>query len=183
MTTTKLSTKDITQIGMFAALTAIGAFISIPVGPVPITLQSFFVLLSGVVLGSRKAMYSQISYILLGLAGLPIFSNFTGGIQAIFKPSFGFLLGYIIVAYLVGKTTETKSNSVKILSISIFLGTVILYFIGIPYMYYILNIMLDKNLSFIQILNMGMLMFIPGDTIKGIIAIYIGKKLKKYKSI
>lgn len=178
MTTMKLSTKDITQIGMFTALTAIGAFISIPVGPVPITLQSFFVLLSGIFLGSRKAMYSQISYLLLGLAGLPIFANFTGGLQAIFKPSFGFLIGYVIVAYLVGKITESKSNTIKNLSISMFLGTAVLYMIGIPYMYYILNIMLDKSFSIIQILKMGMFMFIPGDTIKAIFAIYIGKKIK-----
>ena len=70
MTTMKLSTRDITQMGMFTALTAIGAFVSIPVGPVSITLQSFFVLLSGIILGSKKAMYSQIAYLLLGLTGL-----------------------------------------------------------------------------------------------------------------
>lgn len=183
MTTMKLSTKDITQIGMFTALTAIGAFISIPVGPVPITLQSFFVLLSGIILGSRKAMYSQISYLLLGLAGLPIFSNFTGGLQVIFKPSFGFLIGYVVIAYLVGKITESKSNTIRNLSISIFLGTAVLYMIGIPYMYYILNIMLDKSFNIMQILNMGMFMFIPGDTIKAVLAIYIGKKLRGYRSL
>ncbi len=179
MTTMKLSTKDITKIGMFTALTAIGAFISIPVGPVPITLQSFFVLLSGIILGSKKAMYSQIAYLLLGLAGLPIFANFIGGLQIIFKPSFGFLIGYIAVAYFVGKITETESKTTKNLSIAVLAGTFILYTIGLPYMYYILNIMLDKSLSIMQILNMGMFMFIPGDMIKAILAIYVGKKLKK----
>ncbi|WP_313343889.1 biotin transporter BioY [Sedimentibacter sp.] len=183
MTTMKLSTKDITQIGMFTALTAIGAFISIPVGPVPITLQSFFVLLSGIILGSRKAMYSQIAYLLLGLAGLPIFSNFTGGLQAVFKPSFGFLIGYIVVAYLIGKITEAKSNNTNNLILAVFIGTAVLYLIGLPYMYYILNIMLDKNLSIMQVLNMGMFMFIPGDTIKAVLTVYLGKKIKGYRGL
>ncbi|WP_313164521.1 biotin transporter BioY [Sedimentibacter sp.] len=183
MTTMKLSTKDITQIGMFTALTAIGAFVSIPVGPVPITLQSFFVLLSGIILGPRKAMYSQIAYLLLGLSGLPIFSNFTGGFQAVFKPSFGFLIGYIVIAYLIGKITESKSNNTNNLMLAVFLGTVVLYIIGIPYMYYILNIMLDKNLNIMQVLNMGMFMFIPGDTVKAALAVYVGKKIKGYKGI
>lgn len=178
MTTTKLTTRDITQIGMFTALTAIGAFISIPVGPVPITLQSFFVLLSGIILGSRKAMYSQIAYVLLGLTGLPIFAGFTGGLQAFAKPSFGFLIGYIATAYCVGKIIE-NDNTAKNLSFAVLAGTVVLYAIGLPYMYYILNIMLVKNFTLMQVLNMGMFMFIPGDTLKAIVAVIVGKKLNR----
>ena len=106
-----LSIRDITQAGIFTALTAIGAFISIPIGPVPITLQSFFVLLSGIFLGSKKALFSQITYLLLGLIGFPIFAGFSGGIQSIFKPSFGFIIGYVASAYVVGKLTETKTSS------------------------------------------------------------------------
>ncbi|HAQ40465.1 MAG TPA: BioY family transporter [Clostridiales bacterium] len=177
MTITKLTAKDITQIGMFTALTAIGAFITIPVGPVPITLQSFFVLLSGIVLGSRKAVFSQIAYVLLGLFGLPIFSGFSGGLQHMLKPSFGFLIGYIVTAYCVGKIAEKEKPSTGNLIIAVLVGTVVLYAIGIPYMYYVLNIMLIKNLNLMQVLNMGMFMFIPGDTLKAVVAVFTGKKL------
>jgi len=177
MTKFKLATLDIVQIGMFAALTAVGAFISIPVGPVPITLQSFFVLLSGILLGSKKAILSQVVYVFLGLIGLPIFAGFTGGLQTIVKPSFGFLIGYIVVAFIVGRISE-RDHTIKGLSLAVVAGTLTLYAIGIPYMYYILNIMLVKNFSFIQILNMGMIMFIPGDTLKAIIAVMIGKRMK-----
>lgn len=179
MTTTKLTPKDITQIGMFTALTAIGAFITIPAGPVPITLQSFFVLLSGIILGSRKAVFSQIAYVLLGLFGLPIFSGFSGGIQHMMKPSFGFLIGYIASAYCVGKIAEKEKASLGNLIMAVFAGTVVLYTVGLPYMYYILNIMLTKNLNLMQVLNMGMFMFIPGDTLKTVIAVFIGKKLRE----
>ena len=174
----KLSIKDITQIGIFTALTAIGAFISIPIGPVPISLQTFFVLLSGIILGSRKAMLSQIVYVMLGLIGLPIFTGFSGGFQAIFKPSFGFIIGFIIAAYVVGKIAENKSNSIKYMSIAVITGSIIMYIVGIPYMYYILNIILSKSLDIIQIMKIGMFMFIPGDILKAIVVVFIGKKLQ-----
>lgn len=178
MTSMKLTTLDITQIGMFTALTAIGAFISIPVGPVPITLQSLFVLLSGIILGSKKAALSQIAYILLGLIGLPIFAGFTGGFQTMLKPSFGFLIGFVVAAYVAGKLTENEKITTRSLTLAVLASTVLMYAIGIPYMYYILNVMLAKNFSIMQVLNMGMLMFIPGDTLKAVIAVFVGKKLK-----
>lgn len=178
MTTMKLTTLDITHIGMFAALTAIGAFVSIPVGPVPITLQSLIVLLSGIIIGSKKAMMSQIAYILLGLIGLPIFSGFSGGFQHMLKPSFGFLIGFIAAAYVTGKISEKGKASLKSLSMAVFAGTIVMYAVGLPYMYYILNIMLAKNFNIMQILNMGMLMFLPGDALKAAMAVFAGKKLK-----
>jgi len=174
----KFSIRDITHIGIFTALTSIGAFISIPIGPVPITLQTFFVLLSGIILGSKKAMFSLIAYVLLGLIGLPIFAEFSGGLQTIFKPSFGFLIGYIIAAYCVGLFIENKPKTIKNMSIAVLMGTLIIYAIGLPYMYYILNIMLTNNFAIISILKMGMLVFIPGDALKAASAVLIGKKLQ-----
>lgn len=173
-----LNVRDITQIGIFTALTAVGAFISIPIGPVPITFQTFFVLLSGIILGSRKALYSQITYLLLGLIGFPIFSEFTGGIQAILKPSFGFIIGYIAAAYAIGKLTEIKSFSTVGLWTAVLTGTILIYAFGLTYMYYILNIMLDSNLSLFRILQLGMLAFIPGDILKAAIAVSLAKRLK-----
>jgi biotin transport system substrate-specific component len=173
-----LSVKDITQTGIFTALTAMGAFISIPIGPVPITLQSFFVLLSGVILGSKKAMYSQITYLLLGLIGFPIFAGFSGGIQSLLKPSFGFIIGYIAAAYAVGKLTEAKPASHIGLWTVVLTGTMIIYAFGLPYMYYVLNIMLNSNLSLFRILQLGMLSFIPGDILKAGITVFLAKRLK-----
>jgi len=175
---TKLTIRDITQIGLFSSLTAIGAFISIPIGPVPISMQTFFVLLSGIILGSKKAMLSQIVYVILGLIGLPIFAGFTGGLQTIFKPSFGFIISFIVASYLVGKIAEQHNKSLKNIIIAVFLGSLIMYAIGLPYMYYILNIILAKHFDIFKIMEMGMFMFIPGDTIKGIIAVLIGKRLQ-----
>ncbi|HOO47090.1 MAG TPA: biotin transporter BioY, partial [Deltaproteobacteria bacterium] len=75
-----------------SALTAAGAFIKIPIAPVPITLQNFFVILSGIILGPKAGALSQIVYIIIGLIGLPVFSG-GGGPSYIFKPTFGYILG------------------------------------------------------------------------------------------
>ena len=170
------SVRDITQIGIFTALSAVGAFISIPIGPVPITLQSFFVLLSGIILGSKKAMFSQITYLLLGLIGFPIFSGFSGGLQHIFKPSFGFIIGYVAAAYVTGKLTE-KKTALQYLWAAVLTGTLIIYTFGLPYMYYILNIMLNSNLSIVKILQLGMFAFIPGDMLKAVIIVFFAQKI------
>ena len=171
------SVRDITQIGIFTALTAVGAFISIPIGPVPITLQTFFVLLSGIILGSKKAMFSQITYLLLGLIGFPIFSGVSGGLQHIFKPSFGFIVGYVTAAYVVGKLTEEKTAT-RYLWAAVLTGTFIIYAFGLPYMYYILNIMLNNNFSINRIFQLGMFAFIPGDVLKAVIIIFTANRLK-----
>lgn len=170
-----LSVRDIAQIGIFTALTAIGAFISIPIGPVPITLQSFFVLLSGLILGAKKAAFSQVTYLLLGLVGFPVFAGFTGGFQSIYKPSFGFILGYIAAAYFTGKITEEKSEKPYIWP-AVFAGTLIIYAFGLPYMYFVLNIMLNNNFSIIRILQLGIFAFIPGDILKALLIVFLAKK-------
>lgn len=119
---------------------------------------------------------AQIVYILLGLIGLPIFSGFTGGPQAIVRPSFGFLIGFIFAAYIVGKIVE-KDNSPSKIWLAAIIGTMVIYIFGLPYMYYILNVVMVKGLPFITILKMGLLLFIPGDIVKLILASVVGVKL------
>lgn len=173
----KISTKEITLVSSFTALTAIGAFISIPVGPVPITLQTLFVLLAGILLGPKLAAISQLLYVVLGLIGAPIFAGFSGGLQTVLKPSFGFLIGFIVAAYVIGKI---KTSNYKSLVLATFIGSVVIYLIGLPYMYFILNNVMNMHLTFIEVFKMGALLFIPGDIIKMIISVIVGGKLIKY---
>jgi len=177
-----MSTKKLVYVSLFASLTAIGSFISIPLGPVPITLQTLFVLLSGFVLGPKLAFISQGVYILLGLIGLPIFAGMTGGPQSILKPSFGFVLSFLLASFLVGYLTKDKKNFKNYL-IAGTIGTIIMYIIGIPYMAFILNNVLNSNLSFDRILQIGLIMFIPGDILKLLVASSLGYKLIKLKII
>ncbi|NLW22502.1 MAG: biotin transporter BioY [Tissierellia bacterium] len=174
----KVSAKEIPLVALFTALTALGAFITIPIGEVPITLQSLFVLLSGLILGPKLGALSQILYIVLGLIGVPIFANLSGGFQYIVKPSFGFLMGFIFAAYVTGKIahSEGEVSAIKIW-IGSLMGTLVIYLFGIPYMYYILNLIMAKNLSFTAVLNMGCILFLPGDTLKWIFTSLIATKI------
>ncbi|NLJ99303.1 MAG: biotin transporter BioY [Tissierellia bacterium] len=167
----KLSIKEMILVSLFTALTAIGAFLSIPIGDVPITLQSMFALLAGLLLGPKLGSLSQLIYILLGLSGVRIFAGFSGGPQAMLKPSFGFLIGFIFAAFVVGKIThEEEFVSLKRIFFATLAGTFIIYLFGIPYMYLIFNNVMNKALSFSMAIKTGCLVFLPGDIVKAIVS-------------
>lgn len=172
----KLSTRDLIITALFTALTAVGGILSISLGPVPITLQTFFVILSGLILGSKLGALSQITYVVLGLVGLPIFSGGYGGLGAIIRPSFGFLIGYIVAAYVIGKLTE-KNKSLPRIIYSVILGSFVIYIIGIPYFYLVFTNLSGKSINFYTTLKYACLPFIPGDIIKAVIAIILSKQL------
>lgn len=171
-----LRTRDLTLVSLFAALTAIGAFVSIPLGPVPLTLQTLFVLVSGYVLGAKKAALAQLVYIALGLVGLPIFAGFSGGVQSVLKPSFGFLVGFVAGAYAVGIMSKKAKGYLSYLAAGA-VGTLVIYVFGLPYMAFILNYIMGSGLSLEKILQIGVIAFLPGDLIKLIIAAHLGKRL------
>lgn len=174
----KIKTKDMILVALFAALTAVGGFISIPIGPVPITLQSFFTLLSGILLGPFLGALSQLIYVILGLVGLPIFAGGTGGISTIIHPTFGYLIGFIVAPIVIGKIINVKSNSKFIrLLLGCILGSLVIYVLGIPYMYVILKYVSHVNITLLKTFEIGFFVFIPGDTIKCIIASVISVKM------
>lgn len=173
-----MKVKEITLVALLTSLTAMGAFISIPMVPIPITMQSIFVLLSGILLGPILGALSQILYLLIGLMGVPIFSGFSGGINHMFKPSFGFILGFILASFVSGKVFQyLEEKSIKNLFISSSLGSLIMYMIGLPYMYYILNVVMGKHFTLYQILYAGFLIFLPGDLLKIGIVSLVGRRL------
>ncbi len=94
----------------FACLTALGAVVQIPIGPVPITLQVLFVLLSGLVLGSRLGALSQMEYLAIGLAGAPVFAGGKSGLLALLGPTGGYLVGFVAMAYVVGLVAESAAK-------------------------------------------------------------------------
>ncbi|WP_408015136.1 biotin transporter BioY [Savagea serpentis] len=125
---------------MFAALMAIGANITtflpfLVVAGVPITLQTFFAILAGLLLGSRGGVLATTLYMALGLIGAPVLAGFKGGPAQLFSPFFGFVVSFIIVAYVVGKISETYPTKVGFV-IAATVGTVINYVFGTTWMYY-----------------------------------------------
>lgn len=163
----KISVQDITRISLMAALSFVGGMIAIPLGPVPITLQTLFVLLSGFILSAPAAFLSQLLHLLLVLL--------VKGFQTIMSPSFGFLIGFMLAATLIAWLRDHKK--IENLSLLALIGTIVIYLVGTPYMTFILNVVLESQLSFLQILMSGVILFLPGDIMKGIIAVIIVKGL------
>lgn len=174
----KLNTRDLILTALFTALTIVGAYLIIPTQPVPISLQTLFVLLSGILLGSKLGALSQIVYILIGLIGLPVFAGGNGGLTMIAKPSFGYAIGFILGAYICGKIMESniKSKLIKF-SLAAIGGTIAIYLIGIPYLYFALRIVSNKILTFSILMKTGLIMFLPGDLIKAVIAVILSIQL------
>lgn len=156
--------RTMTRVALFAALTAVGAFIRIPLGYSSITLQTFFTAMAGCVLGPWYGALSQLVYVVLGLVGLPIFTQ-GGGIGYLMQPTCGFLIGLIPAAWVIGRIAGRKPEPKQIVPACL-LGYGVLYAIGVPYMALILNTFLGKGMGFSAIMWAGMIPFLPGDMIK-----------------
>jgi biotin transport system substrate-specific component len=172
-----LSLRELVLSSLFAVLTAAGAFIRIPTGISSVTLQFMFTALSGTLLGARCGALSQLIYVLLGLLGLPVFTA-GGGFSYVFNPTFGFLLGLIPSAWLIGRMAQ-KNRSIKGVFAACLAGLGILYAIGLPYMYFILNFYLKRDLTIGYVVYAGMLIFLPGDFLKIIITAVVTSKIPK----
>lgn len=159
-----MKTKMMILTALFAALTAVGAFIKIPFLYSAITLQFFFTALAGVLLGAKYGALSQLVYVGLGLLGLPIFTS-GGGFGYFLYPTCGFLIGLIPAAWVVGKLTAGSRSWKRIAGASL-AGLAVLYLIGLPYMAVILNVYMGKGLSLWSVLMAGMVPFLPGDMMK-----------------
>ena len=150
-------------IAIFAALTGIGAFIKIPTPIVPYTLQYLFCAYAGIFLGGKDGFYSQALYITIGLVGFPIFAS-GGGPAYVLQPTFGYLLGFALGAYIIGIMIEKiKTLSfVKIFSI-ITSGLMMVYVFGVSYMYIIVNFYLNKQMDVMKAVAVGFTPYIIFD--------------------
>ena len=156
-------TRDMIIVALFAALTAIGAFIRIPLPVVPFTLQFLFCAYSGSLLGAKLGVMSQLLYVLIGLAGIPIFTN-GGGITYIFQPTFGYLIGFIVCSGIIGYFTQRMVQfSFLKMVVAVLAGLAAVYMIGVLYLFMIVNFYMGGNMSAAGALTVGFLPYILPD--------------------
>jgi len=167
-------------IALFAALIVAGAYISIPIGPVPITLQTLFILLAGLLGGRRIGMAAVAVYLALGAMGLPVFSGGTGGFARFFSPTGGFLISWLPAVAIAGicsdigyrPASQEGETTTKIHLLWMVLGalaaSIIIYAIGLT----VLKLNLDFSWS--KTIAVGLLPFLPGDLLKLISAVILG---------
>ena len=155
------------EISAMVALTAIAAQVAIylPFTPVPLTLQTFVILLGAAALGAQRAAISQVAYLSLALAGLPIMADGKGGLSAIYGATSGYLVGFIFASILAGHlANKFTTNRFRNVFMSYFLGSLVIYVFGV------LGLIFYANINLLSALSVGVIPFVLGDIFKAIAA-------------
>ncbi len=174
----KIKTKDISICAVFAALVAVGAFIKIPIPVCPITMQTLFVLMAGMLTGAKRGAISILIYMIIGLIGIPVFTQ-GGGIGYVMVPTFGYIIGFAAGAFVTGFICS-KLN--KLTVVKIFLaglaGIAVIYLFGMTYYYFISNYAAGGNpIDLYNLFYFCFLLVIPGDLISCLVAALLAKRL------
>lgn len=172
-----MKTKNMVLCAVFAAILSVLAVITIPIGPVPITLAFLGVMLTGIVLGPKLGSISVFVYLLLGCIGLPVFSGFKGGFQVLLGPTGGYAWSYIIMAFIIGFMTKKLPHKKWLSLLKIFFSCIVGIIVGYA----------AGTIQFIAITNTGLaaslalcvLPFIPFDIAKAAAAAFLGYKISQ----
>jgi len=169
----KINTRQLTLIGVMAAVTCILGPLSLPIGVVPISLTNLAIYFAIYALGGKRGTLSYIVYLFIGLVGLPVFSGFSGGLPKLFGPTGGYLIGFVFMAFISGIFIDKFSNKIYMCFLGMVLGTIVTYIFGTAWLAY------EAHMTFNKALAVGVLPFIPGDIVKITIASLIGPQIKK----
>ena len=154
-----------------AAFVAALAQLEVPLWPVPVTGQTLGVVVVGAALGARRGAAALLTYLFAGLAGLPVFAGFTGSIAAVAKPSFGFVIGFVVAAFAAGWFAERAWDRRPVLAFAGFvLASAIPFVFGVPYMAFILNVVGGGSYGVAEILSFGLWPFVVGGLVKAALA-------------
>lgn len=139
--------RELVLSGLFIALITTGTFIRIPIGNDVYTLQFLFTLLAGLVLGARRGAFAVSAYVLMGLLGIPVFAS-GGGLGYVLQPTFGYLLGFIVQAYVCGLLSRRLRAPKLFFLIGVnVIGMSIVYVFGLTYFYILSNYVIDAPVS------------------------------------
>ena len=167
----RLAAVDIAECALFAALMVAGAYIEIPLPVMPITFQTVFAVLSGLMLGWKKGMIAMATYAIMGLIGIPVFTN-GGGIFYVIKPSFGYILGFIAGAGVAG-IYYNRHKKLWIIILLALCATLVDYVTGIAYFIAVWEITDTPNL-WSSVLSFN-LIYLPKDIILAVLAAFLSR--------
>ena len=174
MTEPRIPLRAMIYASLFGAATAAGAYIIVPLPPVPITLQTLFLYLAAALLGGRAACLSQVVYVLIGIIGLPVFAGGKAGLGVLFGPTGGYLLGFIAAAYVTGRLIELRARPGMVWTVlAMAAGTAVLYTFGVA------QLSLVAHLSVAKAAAVGALPFLIGDVVKIAAATLIAVKVRE----
>lgn len=159
---TKVLVRDVVLVLSFAVITALCSQLKLEIGPIPITMQTFAVVLAGALLGSKRGALSQVAYLAGGLAGIPWFSR-GGGMIYVLSPTFGYIVGFVIAAYIIGRLAEKGwDRRIKTAVLAMLAGNIFIYIFGLSW--------LTRFVGMEAVLAVGLYPFIVGDLLKILLA-------------
>lgn len=167
----KLTTREMTIVGLCAALMGIFSQLAIPLPTIPLTLQVLGVIFIAVILEAKLATLTMLVYMLIGTIGMPVFANFNRGISAIVGPTGGYITGFVVMAFIIGKAAQQKNKGILI--IATYLGLFMQYTIGT------LQLKGVSGMSFQDAMIAGVYPFIIKDIIMTGIALSLALQVKK----
>ncbi len=172
-----MKTKDLALTALFAALIAAGAFIKIPIPVVPFTLQFLFTTLAGLILGPKRGAVSVLCYLILGLIGLPVFSE-GGGIFYVLNPTFGYLIGFLMGTIVTGTVARrAQQPSFLRLLAACFAGLVIVYAAGMLYYWIICTFYTQTGIGIGALFLYCFVLAVPGDIFLCFLSAVVAKRL------
>ena len=168
----KISTSTIAMIALMTAVTCILGPLSVPIGPVPISLTNLAIYFTVILLGWKKGTVSYVIYLLIGLVGVPVFSSFSAGPAKLFGPTGGYLIGFIFLAMISGWFIEKFPGKRVMYFVGMVLGTAVCYALGTAWLAY------EAEMTFQAALMAGVIPFTIGDIAKMIVAIIVAPMIK-----
>ena len=169
----KMSVRDICYAGLFAAVIAVMAQISIPMPlGVPMTMQTFAITLAAVVLGAKLSALSSLIYLILGAVGIPVLANFSGGFDKFVGPTGGFLISFPLMAFIIGWGAEHRKDFKGAYVLALIVGTLVNYVVGVALFCVVTNGSVAAGIT------ACVLPFIPTAIIKAVLASIIGFGVK-----
>lgn len=157
---------------LMASLIAVGAYLTVPIGPIPVVLQNLFVLLAGLILGGPWGLASVGIYLLVGGVGLPVFAEGKGGLAHLMGPRGGYLFGFAVAAFVAGMLSERGRSRTSVDVLAVALGTLMIYACGVPWL------KLQTGMDWQKALTVGMLPFLIPDGVKAVAAVFLARALR-----
>ena len=169
----KTAVFDLVMTAMFSALIAVCSIISIPVGTVPVTLQTFAVCLAAAMLGFKRGTLSVLVYILLGAVGAPVFAGMKGGVGVLAGPTGGYIIGFILTAVTVGMAADRWGRRILPMALSMVTGVLLCYAVGTVWF------VIVTGTDLFGALTLCVVPFLLPDALKIVLAVLLANRLDK----
>jgi biotin transport system substrate-specific component len=180
-----MNARNLGYIAVSTALLCVSAWVAIPLGGIPFTLQTLVLCLSAGLLGAKRGILAVLAYLLLGCIGVPVFAGFMGGIGVLLSPTGGYLVGFLPLSLIVGLAGEKHADKEKLrvlLGTVMGLGVVVCYALGTVW-FVLLTAQESTSVGFWSALVTCVLPYIPFDAVKIVFAVVLTEKLRKFIKI